>query len=159
MYFNCYFKVDDVVSENKDGLQVNLDHIYGGFDPKVLLNIKDLVSIDISGCCHHDTYVFIECVLKCLKIVKIEMIGCKQFSEHQIVDICTGFPNLKFFDASGCIGISFVSGNTILCNCHNLRVFRVVPKYKEYDKKQWSKLCSTFLDVEFGDDIKKMLSN
>ena len=115
--------------------------------------MMDLINIDISECCHLNCDDFIECVINLLKVEKLNMSVCDQFTEQQIIDICTSLPNLEYFDASCCVPITHVSAYVILCNVRSIRVLKIVPKYGQEKREDWSKLMATFLHVDFGDHV------
>ena len=147
-----------MVFEDEFGLTVDLTQIYGGGNDQVIKLMTELENADISGCCKIVPADYIDSILNCTKIMKFQMIGCEQFSEYQIIDICTSLPNLTYFDASNCKGLQFVSAYVILCNAKNLKVFRVEPKY-DFECKDWAKLKQMFPDIEFGDSVNKLISD
>ena len=143
--------MEDVVTEDENGLTVDITDIYGGFSAFTLQNMSDIICVDISGCCTINPSDFIEGLLGCIQIEKLKMVGCKQFSEYNIVDICTSLPNLAYFDGRNCSGLQYVNANVILCNGRNLKVFKVEIKYPDYERKDWVKLKNRFPHVHFDD--------
>ena len=95
---------------------VNLTPIYGGFNSYVMSVMKDLVDMDVSGCRKLNTDDFVESIVDAFKVEKLNISGCTQFTEQQIIDICTCLPNLVSVDATGCTGLQFANALTILCN-------------------------------------------
>ena len=158
--YNCtilFLQVDDIVSETQNGLVVDISKIYGGTNSAVIQKMVNLESIDISFCCDIDASDFANGLIGCMKLKKVEMVGCKQFTEYHLVDICTSLPKLEYFDGRGCSGLQYCNANVILTNARNLAVFKVNMKYPDYEKKDWAKLKGRFLHVHFGEQIEKFL--
>ena len=154
-----FSQVEDIVKEDANGLLVNITDLYGGFQQFTFEKMSGLANVDISGCKALNASEFTEVLIKCLKIEKVEMVGCTQFSEHQIVDICTSLPKLVHFDSRKCTGLQYANANVILCNVRTLRVFKVEIKYPQYEKKDWRKLKSTFSHIDFGEEVEKFLAD
>ena len=145
------------MSETANGLQVDITKIYGGSSSGALHKMVNLESIDLSFCCDINPADFVEGLLGCMKIKKLEMVGCKQFTEYNIVDICTSLPNLEYFDGRACSGLQFSNANVILTNARKLQVFMVNMKYPQFEKKDWAILKGRFLNVDFGEQIERFL--
>ena len=136
---------------------MNITDIYGGMNRATMQKMVELTTVDMSGCTDFEPSEFIDGILKCCKIEKLEIAGCKQFTEHNIIDICTSLPELIYFDASKCAGLQYANAHVILCNARKLRVFKVEMRYPEFERKDWIKLKATFPDVIFGEEIENFL--
>ena len=131
--------------------------LYGGFSAATMQQMDDIVRVDISFCFDLNACDFVQAILGCIDITKLEMVGCKQFTEYNIVDICTSLPNLEYFDARACSGLQYVNAYVILTNARKLKQFKVNMKFPEYEKKDWLKLKFTFPEVSFGEQLEKFL--
>ena len=152
-----FFQIEDILSEDEEGLKVDITDIYGGFSRMIMAKMDDIFRVNISGCDNLNPSEFTEAILGCLKMERLDMVGCTQFTEYNIVDICTSLPNLVHFDARQCSGLQYANANIILCNLRQLKIFKVEMKYPEYERKDWCKLKMTFPDVHFGEDIEEFL--
>ena len=153
------FQIEDIVSEDENGLKVDLTHIYGGFSEFTLDKLSEVFAVDISGCTTLNPCEFVEGLMGCIDLEKLVMVGCHQFSEYNIVDVCTSVPYLKYFDARKCSGLQYANANVILCNVRKLKVFKVEIKYPEYERNDWQKLKLRFPDVYFGEEVEELLQS
>ena len=144
------------MTEDDTGLSVDITPIYGGFQKKTLQKMKNLITVDVSGCTDMDSTQFIDSLMSCIQIEKLEIMGCTQFSEYNIVDICTSLPNLTYIDATNCAPLQYVNANVILCNARNLKVFRVEVRYPDYELNDWVRLKGRFPHVYFGLKFQQM---
>ena len=63
-------------------MTVNLSLVVGSFQLHIIEVMVNLQEINISGC-SIDPNIFTETIIKCTKLEKIVMMGCKQFSEYK----------------------------------------------------------------------------
>ena len=81
------------------------------------------------------------------------MKDCTQFTEHQIVRILCKLNNLEHVDASYTQGLQFCNALNVVCLLKCLRWINLEAKYPQYEKRDWQRLVSTFLSVQFGHSI------
>ena len=63
--------------------------------------MTNLKFVELSGCDSIEPDSFVKGISECTKLEQIVMRFCTQFSEWQIVEMCTSLPNLTYVDALG----------------------------------------------------------
>ena len=127
----------------------------GPFTAAVLIYFQDLQELDISCCQKIDANLFCDCIVACKQLKKLIMVGCKQFSEYQVVKFVPNLPMLRYFDLSKCAQITYCSAYVILSNLHCLQKINMEPKDILQIRDSWKNLIRIFRDVHFGVDVMR----
>ena len=150
--------MDDVVTVVGGKLNVMLSPLIGSFQSSLLKRMPNLKNIDVSGCLLLDPEQFSKSVVSCLQLQDLNIEDCKQFKERHLVEICTGLPQLQMMKAIHTQPIQVVSAYVIVTNCREMHLLEVEARYPDFEAKEWSKLNSMFLSVDFGPEIQKIIS-
>ena len=138
---------------------VDLTPQLGEFSPCILIYFPQLLELDITGCRGIDSELLNDCIGACSNLQRLEMRGCKQCSQHIIVQIVRKLPNLVYFDASNAGHINYVNAYNILCHLPKLNMANFTPQEIFEQLDDWTNLYRTFRDVHFGVNIMMYLPN
>ena len=128
---------------------------FGMFRPGQLVYFQHVRHIDISGCRHIQTDLFVDCLNFVKELKYLNISKCPQFSEGQICKIALSHLQLNVLDAHDGPELLFKTAYVILANCREFKTFNVEVKYPEAERKDWQHLILTFRQVLFGRAIQK----
>ena len=129
----------------------------GVFNPFLILYIRNIRSIDISGCRFLSPSNFMDCVVVCSNLQKIMMRSCTQFSEHQLARMLSKLKNLHYVDIDRCVELSFASAYWIVSSLQSLQMINFVPGNSRIELVDWKRLYNIFYAVSFGISFTRIL--
>ena len=141
-----------------DVLTVHLSRIFGDYHPALMSRMKNLEMLVISYT-HVDPRPFIDDVIDHIALNEIHMVGCTQFTEHQMIELFCCLPNLKVIDASKNRGFQYANAYIVCCSLRKLQVFKIEAKFPFYERHDWSKLQAVFPHIQFGKTINDIVSS
>ena len=151
--------MDEILKEKNGVLLVYLTPLIGPFDGIFFSKMRNVVDVRIPGCNKVDPNTFVDAIVEAKQIEEVDITGCKQFNEYQLVRMFKSLPNLVQVFALETTGILSVSAYEIVTNARKIRVLKVVPKFPIVDKKNWSQLHCIFLHIDFGEKVKAIISD
>ena len=149
----CDIEIDDKVST------VDFTQKIGYFKPELLVYFGNIQEINISGCPEIPCGTFVDCIVSCSQLKKIEMTGCIQFTEKMLVKMFNKLLGLQYIDCSFCVGVTFASAFNIVPYSHDLFMISLEPKSKGAEITDWKHLILTFTNVKFGVSVLSMFPN
>ena len=138
---------------------VDLTQIIGYFKPELLVYFCNIQEIKISGCPEIPCATFVDCIVSCSQLKKIEMTGCIQFTEKMLVKMFNKLLALQYIDCSFCAGVTFASAFNIVSHLHDLFMISLEPKFRGAEMTDWKRLIVTFTNVKFGVSILSVFPN
>ena len=137
--------------------EIDITAMLGSFTPTYFLYFPYVQQLDVSGCNHFDTSLFVDCVTSLTNLIEIIMIGCTEFKESQLVRILINLQKLEIVDCTRATPLLFCNAYTVVSALRNLRIINVEPRYEVLELKDWKRLFSIFLDVKFGHSVTRIL--
>ena len=149
----CGVMVEDSLVERDMSVKL------GQFQPLQLVYFTNLQMIDISGMNFISSQDFTECVQACSQLKDINLSGCTQFHEFQLVRMFCPLLHLEKVDVTSSALMQYVNAFIIVTTLKKLKTFKCDPKYPMYEWNKWKWLIMNFNQLKFGASFRKLLSN
>ena len=126
----------------------------GMFHPCQLVYFSQLTLIDISGCTTVVPQDFIECIQICQRLINLNMSGCYQFHEYQMVRMLCELKTLQIVDITGTKKLLYVSAYRIVTSLLSLKHLSLDPKFPTEEGFNWRWLITDVKNrLRFGEDV------
>ena len=135
-------------------IEVDLTDRIGFFSPTLFVYLNHISEINVSGCCFLDADLFVDTIVYCEVLCKLDMANCGQFSAIHLIRMLPKLNNLKYLDFARCCEIGFHAIYWILEETTNLNMINFDPKNPVGDVDMWEQLLRHFKDVHFGHNIR-----
>ena len=126
----------------------------GSFSPILFIYLREIAEIDVSGCRSIDSDLFVDCIIFCENLKKIEMRSCWQFEENDFVKMLPKMRKLSYVDIAKCCKITSVSALYIAASMCQVLWLNFDPKDAKSNVSDWEILLRNFPEIHFGHNVR-----
>ena len=149
------FETTVFIRQNQErSIEVDISDRIGVFTPTIFLYLSNISEINVHGCQFIDPNLFVDTIVYCEFLCKLDMENCNQFSELNLVTFLPKMKELKSVNLARCCNLGFDSVLWIINETRKLELINFDPKDALKDVKMWELLLRHFLNIQFGHNVR-----
>ena len=120
------------------------------FSPFLLVYLRDINTLDMSGCSKLDVNEVVDSLPWCSGLSKLVIRYCPQWEEKHLIRILPYMSYLSYVDMEGCQEVSTDAALWIPENYQHIRCWNFHPFKFGESYLQWQMILEKFIFVQFG---------